>query len=390
MRVQSRKGDTIGYFSKLFSIPPYMLSFKKVEEELKPGTMVTIPGYESKRYHAQKGETLLTISEKLSIPVDMLYLMNNGNKKQEGSIWSIPSKNRSPLFSGKKEYTSFELERDLRLLLDAYPFIRCQTIGRSVLKKPIYMLTVGSGPKKVHINASFHANEWITSGILMDFIHQYVTAAVFDDDIKGFSARQLMKEVTLYAVPMVDPDGVDLVLEGPPDHPVYGAYALKLNRGSLDFSNWKANIRGVDLNNQFPALWEIEKARKPQQPSPRDYPGSYPLSEPEAAALAAAADQLEFDRVIALHTQGQEIYWGFEGREPRESEAIVRRMEADSGYKAIQYLDSYAGYKDWFIYKHRKAGFTVELGYGVNPLPLSQYDDIYRQSLGIFLACMTM
>jgi g-D-glutamyl-meso-diaminopimelate peptidase len=367
-----------------------MFSYDKYAGPLKPGTVVKIPGYETKTYNAKKGETISSLSEKFSVPIDLLHLLNDENMEKKGSIWSIPEKRRNFVFSGKKEYTSLELEKDIQRLLEAYPFIVCETIGQSVMGKPIYMLTVGTGPKKIHINASFHGNEWITTGILMDFIHHYVTASVFNDDVAGINARKLMEEVTLYAVPMVDPDGVDLVLNGPPDHPEYGANALKLNGDSLDFSSWKANIRGVDLNNQFPALWEIEKARKPKYPAPRDYPGSHPLSEPEAAALAEAADRCQFDRVIALHTQGQEIYWGFEGREPPESEPIVRQMEAASGYKAIRYLDSYAGYKDWFIYKYRKAGFTVELGLGVNPLPLTQYEEIYEQSLGIFLAGMMM
>ena len=42
--------------------------------------------------------------------------------------------------------------------------------------------------------------------------------------------------------------------------------------------------------------------------------------------------------------------------------------------------------KDWFIQEFRKPGFTIELGLGVNPLPISQFDEIYRESLGIFLA----
>jgi hypothetical protein len=76
VRVQSRKGDTIGYFSKLFSLPSYLFSYNSAEEELEPDTTVTIPGYESKKYHGQKGETIVSISEKFSIPVDILNLLN--------------------------------------------------------------------------------------------------------------------------------------------------------------------------------------------------------------------------------------------------------------------------------------------------------------------------
>ncbi|MFC3791495.1 hypothetical protein ACFOQM_22440 [Paenibacillus sp. GCM10012307] len=38
---------------------------------------------------------------------------------------------------------------------------------------------------------------------------------------------------------------------------------------------------------------------------------------------------------------------------------------------------------DW-----RRPGFTIELGQGVNPLPLSQFEEIAADSLGIFLAAL--
>ena len=85
---------------------------------------------------------------------------------------------------------------------------------------------------------------------------------------------------------MVNPDGVDLVLNGPPSSEPYRSNVIEWNNNSLDFSGWKANIRGVDLNDQFPAEWERERARNPKNPGPRDYGGESPLSEPEAIAMA--------------------------------------------------------------------------------------------------------
>ena len=103
-----------------------------------------------------------------------------------------------------------------------------------------------------------------------------------------------------------------MVLNGPP--PAIERRAFDMNDGSTNFSGWKANIRGVDLNNQFPANWEIEKERKePKSPAPRDYPGDAPLTEPEAIAMADLARNEQFNRMLAFHTQGKEFYWGYEG-----------------------------------------------------------------------------
>jgi g-D-glutamyl-meso-diaminopimelate peptidase len=38
-----------------------------------------------------------------------------------------------------------------------------------------------------------------------------------------------------------------------------------------------------------------------------------------------------------------------------------------------------AGYKDWFIQRFRKPGFTVEVGLGASPLPLQDFDGMYKE-----------
>ncbi len=49
------------------------------------------------------------------------------------------------------------------------------------------------------------------------------------------------------------------------------------------------------------------------------------------------------------------------------------------------YNSSFAGYKDWFIQDYNRPGFTIEAGIGVNPLPISQFDEIYRDNIGILI-----
>ena len=42
-------------------------------------------------------------------------------------------------------------------------------------------------------------------------------------------------------------------------------------------------------------------------------------------------------------------------------------------------LASHGGFKDWFISELRKPGFTMEIGKGENPLPVSQLYEIYSR-----------
>ncbi|WNB93548.1 M14 family zinc carboxypeptidase [Bacillus sp. NEB1478] len=397
MEITIRNGDSLWYYSRLLSIPFTLLKDsnpKLLSLELEPGKKVRIPGITIQRYKIKKGDSFFAIAEKKGIPVDALYLFNqsvNPKKIFPNDEIFIPKCMPFPIIKARRKYDFNALKQDIELLMDHYPFIKKQTIGFSVLGKPIEMISIGNGQKKVHVNGSFHGNEWITSGILMNFINEYLQALTSNRLLNEIEPLSLYKDTTLLAVPMVDPDGVDLAINGPPENKEYRELVLKINNGNRDFSDWKANIRGVDLNNQFPAKWEIEQKRKPHKPASRDYPGEKPLTEPEAIAMADAADRFEFDRIIALHTQGKEIYWGFEGDEPMPVSAeIVDEFEKASGYKAIRYLDSYAGYKDWYIQEYKRPGFTVELGIGVNPLPLRQFDQIYKDTRGLLLAGLYM
>ena len=251
--------------------------------------------------------------------------------------------------------------------------------------KRIDEIRIGRGTKRVHFNGSFHAHEWITTPILVRTINEYLLALTNNSRIRGRLMLPFYNSVLLSVVPNVNPDGVDLVINGAPQSEPYRSSVLAINRGSRDFSGWKANIRGVDLNNQYPAMWERQAAVNPKNPAPRDFPGYAPLTEPEAIALANLTRTGNFNRVLAYHTQGKVIFWGFEGLEPAAAQALVNEYSRVSGYAPIRYVQSWAGYKDWFIQEFGRPGFTVELGRGINPLPLTQFSQIYEESLGIFL-----
>ncbi|PWA13328.1 peptidase M14 [Pueribacillus theae] len=396
MELVVQRGHTFWLYSQLFQIPLQLIVDSNKEADpmnLKIGETIKIPGFISSAYTIQPGDTFWSISSKRNIPLQQLLFINSGIEPthlRAGTTIKLPIRITWRLIDGKKNYDYETLVRDIRMLLTVYPFIQQGSIGNSVMQKQIPEMIVGTGPKKVHVNGSFHANEWITTSILMTFLNDYLLALTNQTCIRNVPSLSLYEKTFLSIVPMVNPDGVNLVLYGPPDEEPYKSNVLKLNNGSKEFSGWKANIRGIDLNNQFPARWSIEKERKPKEPGPRDYPGQKPLSEPESIAIANLTKRRNFDRVLAFHSQGKEIYWGFEGFEPPIAETIVSEFARASGYKPVRYLDSYAGYKDWFIQEWKRSGFTIEVGMGVNPLPLLQFDEIYYDNLGILLASLYM
>ena len=392
MDIFARPGDSFWNFSQVFKMPLQLIidSNRNINTQiLTTGQRIQIPGFVATNYKIQTGDSLCLIAQRLNLPLYSLLLVNPNlepNRLQVGQLIKIPQRITWRLINGKQNFDYDIMMNDIRRLLAVYPFLQTAPIGSSVLKREIPEILVGSGTKRVHYNASFHANEWITPPIILTFLNDYLLSLTNQTTIRGLFTFPFYQQTTLSIVPMVNPDGVNLVLNGPPANEPWRSRVVELNNGSLDFSDWKANIRGVDLNDQFPANWDRERARNPKYPGPRDYGGERPLSEPEAIAIADLTRRRDFARVLALHTQGEVIYWGYENLEPPESEVLVNEFSRVSGYESVQTIESYAGYKDWFIQEWRRPGFTVELGSGKNPLPLDQFDEIYQETLGIFLA----
>lgn len=395
MRVTVRPGDSFWLYSRLFAVPLELIldSNPGVDpSRLLPGTTVRIPGYIVAEHRVVAGESLWLIARRYGVASDALFALNPGirpNVLAVGQTVRVPVRVTRPVVRPMRAYDSAALAEDLDRLTEVYPFVHRRTIGRSVLGKPLEELRIGRGGRRVHANGAFHANEWITTPVLVRFLNEFALALTNGSTIRGLAMAPYYRTATLSAVPMVNPDGVDLVIHGPPQEQPYRDRVVAINGGSMDFSRWKANIRGVDLNDQFPAFWEREVARSPaKRPAPRDYPGTAPLTEPEAVAMAQLTRESDFHRVLAFHTQGRVIYWGFMGFEPPESERLVAEFARVSGYTPVRYIESYAGYKDWFIMEWRRPGFTIEAGMGINPLPLSQFEQIYQECLGILLAAL--
>lgn len=147
----------------------------------------------------------------------------------------------------------------------------------------------------------------------------------------------------------------------------------------------------MDLNLQFPANWEQARNIKYSQgftkPAPRDFVGLRPLAEPEAIAIYNFTLRHNFSLILAYHSQGEVIFWQFQDYNPPKAFEIGKQFSYVSGYSLEEtpFNSSFAGFKDWFIQNYNKPGYTIEVGLGDNPLPISQFDKIYTDNLGILV-----
>ena len=281
----------------------------------------------------------------------------------------------------------------IRGLVGRYPGLcRMEALTTTAFGRPVEALTMGSGQRRVLYTAAHHANEWITATLLLAFAEDLAKAAIAGAVIGGYPGRELLEVATIHMVPMVDPDGVDLVTGAlPADSGDYAfARSLASYYPSIPFPNgWKANLLGIDLNLNYPAGWVTAREIKFEQgftrPGPRDYVGRAPLDQRETQALARYTQTLNPALVLAYHSQGEVIYWQFQDIYVPGARELGEKFAALSGYSLEEtpYNSAFAGFKDWFIQQYRRPGYTIEVGRGVSPLPLSQFPQIYNANLPI-------
>lgn len=294
--------------------------------------------------------------------------------------------------------TSQSVSDTIDRLLQAYPSFRSENLGTTAFQRPIRTLVLGNGPRKVLYTAAHHANEWITALILLKFAEDFGDALQINGQIGGMDAQTLNDAVTIYMVPLVNPDGVDLVNGAIEVGDIQFDLAQRISQDypSIPFPDgWKANLLGTDLNLNYPAGWlqarEIKFSQGFDSPAPRDYVGRAPFNQLETQILSGYTEAVDPALVLAFHTQGQEIYWQFGNIEVPGAQELGEELARVSGYRLaeVPYNSAFAGYKDWFIQQFRRPGYTIEAGLGENPLPVSQFPEIYTQNLPILLTAAT-
>lgn len=351
-------------------------------------------------YVRTEGETLTEIQERLELDPLALRTANpdlseTGDSDGETVILPLPFSVVTDAVPPSYVLTGIWLDG----LAARYPFLASEVIGASRMGKQIFAVSVGTGSARVGMNASHHANEWITTTLTLTMLEQYLAALSKGETVGGVSARELSERSTLTLVPLVNPDGVDLVTGALPAEDSYYRQAKELAAyyPQIPFpSGWKANIAGVDLNLGYPADWERARELKFAQgftrPGPRDYVGIAPLTEPENMAMFRRTIEDAYELTVSFHTQGAEIYWRYQDVEPIGAEEIGKVFSEVSGYRLADapYGSSFAGYKDWFLDAFRRPGYTVEAGRGVNPLPIDDLPQLIKENLGIFVQALRL
>ena len=243
-----------------------------------------------------------------------------------------------------------EFSKELNMLKNL-PNIDSEVIGYSVLNRPIYMFHAGPKfGKQVFIEGGIHAREYVTSLVLFQLI-SYLS--------------ENPPETGIYIVPVVNPDGVALVLNGLNSIADFQKREMikNINNGE-NFSLWKANANGVDINVNFDAGWGTG-VQNIFSPARENFVGYYPNSEPETKAIIRALIRVKPELVISLHTKGEVIYYGYEKlsqKALKRDEDLAIKMGELLGYFPVKSIGSAGGVQDFASYILEVPAVTIELG----------------------------
>lgn len=218
--------------------------------------------------------------------------------------------------------------------------------------------------------ASVHAREHITTDLVMKFLED----GLFDK----------ISEFNVVVVPMLNPDGVELSYFG------LGCVKaenirqnlIKANHGSLDFRLWKANARGVDINNNFNANFGTNISSN--VPASQGFAGEYFESELETKALANYTKKINPFLAVAYHSKGEEIYYNFfqKQKDLERDKLIAEKFAKSTGYivKNVENVSS-GGYKDWCVQSLKIPAITIEVGSDnlAHPITERHLSEIYQR-----------
>ncbi|WP_422486046.1 M14 family zinc carboxypeptidase [Gudongella sp. DL1XJH-153] len=290
-----------------------------------------------------------------------------------------------------RSYSSSDYSTIAKELSNRYPdIISYKTIGYSHDKKEIFSLVMTkNAPEMInradfnvsrmhyYIEAGVHGRETVNPAILMKQIEDYATDYYKDSHIPGFNLEEILSKSVFHFVPLVNPDGHDLSKFGPDSVITPSAREMLFSINDKDYSQWKANIAGVDLNKNFPdfhlnrqaGLLEDKWQNYPGSffssvPSGEFYPGSYAGSEPETKAIMDYMASYDFRSYVSYHSRGNLLYYEyiwFPDEYRKNALEMAKKTNEITGYKLIPDTGEGSGYStSYYVSISLKPSLTIE------------------------------
>ena len=267
------------------------------------------------------------------------------------------------------------MERHILIDMGVYDEISCfyesvrtekRVIGKSWFGRNIYAVKRGAGsPVGIAVYA-VHGREFITARLAVE---QYFAGGVLG---------------SVWFIPLANPDGAEISQAGLDGVPKERREEFLRAFGGAEYSLWKANGLGVDLNVNFDADWGTG-VKNVRVRGSENCIGDCPFSERESLAIKNFTQEISPDYTVSYHTKGEEIYWRYfqKGERLKRDFRIASALSLATGYPLREAKGSAGGYKDWCVQKLKIPAVTVEAGKDcfAHPLGREAWLDIKERNL---------
>ena len=235
--------------------------------------------------------------------------------------------------------------------------LSCKVIGYSHDEREIRMIKLGLGDEVLFCTAGVHGRESINPIILLKMVEEYAEAYTDEVMLAGYDVFALLQKYSIFFIPVVNPDGYCIALEGVQviRNPKL-RQALRIRR--IDYKNWKCNARGIDINRNFPCKSYIKR-----------FYDEEPASERETQALIHVFQTYPSVGYVDFHSRGKMIYYyrsAMPGVYNRQNYYLARRLQEVSNYRLGQreeeFSSAYSGGNSVHYYSEAIGGpaITVE------------------------------
>ena len=165
-------------------------------------------------YSIQQGDTFYSISRRFFTQPQLISTANPGvnpDNLRIGKQIVVPY--GFNVVDTNIDYTYDIMVRDIDGLMVRYPFLEVGSEGSSTLGRTLYYIRLGRGPNQVFYNGtSFVGVDNISC--FDEVCRRFFRAYALGQNLAGYNPRQIWNSSSIYIVPMVNPDGIDLVLNG--------------------------------------------------------------------------------------------------------------------------------------------------------------------------------
>ena len=282
-----------------------------------------------------------------------------------------------------KKYSYTDMKSDLKKLEKSYgSILKVDIAGKSLDKRNLYYVTLGNvkAKKTVYVETSVHAREYMNTKLIMKVIEDYCRG--YDTKkYKGKKYSKIFNKVKVVIMPMVNPDGVTISQYGPKKikSAKLRQNLYKMTR-EIDYREWKANARGVDINRNYAEGFGREGAKSPGY---KMYAGKKPVSEPETKAQIFVVEKVKPDVVICYHQAGEVMYH-------RKHTKLSNMLYSMTKYTHIISGETQYGTFSDYLDDRNILNCTLETGPMPAPVKNSEFKKIYRTNKNVLIAVAKM